>query len=346
MTRFTFAIPGDVNAPTGGYAYARAVLAEWRSAGVKVEHLPLPGGYPFPSSSDLKETARQLGGAEGVVIIDGLAFGAMPEAVIKAVRGPIVALTHHPLALETGLNAQGRALLYKSERAALTLATRVVVTSQTTAETLIADYAVSPDRLTVAEPGTERAARATGGGDIPHLAAVGTLSARKGYDVLVAALAQVSDLPWRCTIAGATDRDPATAAAVCAAIHHEGLATRIRLAGAVSEEDLGALYAGADLFVLASRYEGYGMAYAAAMARGLPIVACAGGATAQTMPREAGILVAPDDTSAFADAVRKLLTDASLRRRYSDGAWEHAQTLPSWSDTAAKIADVVREIAR
>ncbi len=344
--RVRFAIPGDIDTPTGGYAYARQIIPHLESEGIAVEHVALPPGYPFPSSAELAETSRLLGDAQGVVMIDGLAYGAMPEALISVVRGPIIALTHHPLALETGLNEHHRGRLYDSERAALALANRVIVTSHATAETLIADYGVSKDRLTVAEPGVAMARRSAGGGGTPHLIAVGTLSPRKGYDVLVAALALAADLQWRCTIAGATDRDPAETAKVLAAISRAGFDGRIHLTGALTGKDLDALYAEADIFVLASHYEGYGMAFASAMARGLPVVACAGGATAWTVPREAGILVAPGDAPAFACGVRAMLTEGELRKGYADGAWAHAQTLPRWSDTAATIAAVIREVSQ
>lgn len=344
--RVRFAIPGDIETPTGGYAYARAIIPCLVDEGISVEHVALPGGFPFPSGAELAQTAEILGGGEGVVMIDGLAYGAMPEAVISAARGPIVALTHHPLALETGLSEAQLRALHESERAALALAAHVIVTSQTTAETLIADYGVERARLTVAEPGVAVAERSVGGGDIPHLLAVGTLSPRKGYDVLVSALARVSHLPWRCTIAGATDRDSSETARVMAAVRGAGLASRIAFTGALSDAELEALYAQADIFVLASHYEGYGMAFASAMARGLPIVACAGGATAQTVPTEAGILVPPGDAAAFALALRAMLSDDALRMRYADGSWAHASRLPRWSGSAAKIAAVIREVSK
>lgn len=121
---------------------------------------------------------------------------------------------------------------------------------------------------------------------------------------------------------------------------------RIEFTGALSEAALEALYERADIFVLASHYEGYGMAFASAMARGLPIVACAGGATAQTVPPEAGILVPPGDATGFAAALRSMLSDEALRMRYADGSWAHASRLPRWSASAAKIAAVIREVSK
>jgi glycosyltransferase involved in cell wall biosynthesis len=94
-----------------------------------------------------------------------------------------------------------------------------------------------------------------------------------------------------------------------------------------------------------SRYEGYGMAFAGALASGLPVVAARAGAVPGTVPPDAGILVPPEDAPAVREALYALLTDRELRRRLSDAAWAHAQTLPRWTDTARIIAAVLGEVA-
>ncbi|MDX2264653.1 MAG: glycosyltransferase family 4 protein [Hyphomicrobiales bacterium] len=344
MTRFAFLIPGDIDAPTGGYAYARAVIEAWRASGVDASVVALPAGFPFPSPAELDETRAALAALDQPALIDGLAYGALPAEVVAAARAPIAALVHHPLAYETGLKTETAARLFASERQALALASRVIVTSRATAATLVADFGAALGKITVAEPGVTRGPRSQGQGDPPHIVSVGTISPRKGYDVLVAALAMIADLPWRCSIAGALDRYPETVGDIRARIDAAGLSARVRLLGALSAGGLDALYASADIFALASRYEGYGMAYAEAMARGLPIVACRGGATADTVPAAAGLLTEPDDASAFAAALRALLTDADLRRRLAQGAEAHGNTLPRWPDTARKIFNVMTEL--
>jgi len=188
--------------------------------------------------------------------------------------------------------------------AALARAMRVVATSETTARHLAVDYAVPADRIVVARPGTDAAPRAGGSGDgIVRLLAVGAVVPRKGYDVLIAALAGLADLPWRLSIAGDRGRDPQTAARLDEDIARRKLNERIVVLGAVPSPRLAELYVGADLFVLASRFEGYGMAYAEAIAHGLPVIGTATGATSDTVPYGAGILVAPDDPVALAAAV-------------------------------------------
>lgn len=347
MLEAAFAVPGDLDAPTGGYAYARQVLALAPQCGVRLVHVRLPGSFPHPTLADLDATARLLRAAPGAaLLIDGLALGAIPPDILAAAARPLVALVHHPLALETGLAPQRQAALMASEAAALAAAARVIATSRLTARLLRADYNVAAEKIAVAEPGTEPAARARGTGAPVALLAVGAVSPRKGYEVLLRALAGLGELDWRLTIAGSLDRHPDEAAALRQAIAAAGLRDRVALAGAVGEAELSRLYDAADLFVSPSLFEGYGMVLAEAMARGLPLVASTGGAAAETVPDAAGLKLTPGDVPALREALRAMIADPALRRRCADAAWAAAQALPRWSDTAAKVAAVLKEVVR
>jgi glycosyltransferase involved in cell wall biosynthesis len=349
MVAAVFAIPGDISLPTGGYAYDREVLARLPSAGIETAHLALPGGYPDPSALDLARTAEQIAStrADAVLLIDGLAYGAMPAKLIRGFDRPIVALVHHPLCLEAGLAPASAEALRHLETSALALARRVVVTSPMTARTLAADFGVPAERITVAEPGTEAAPRTRGGaGHGIALLAVGSIVPRKGYDVLVQALemdAAEHAADWNLKIVGAIDRSPPTLGALQAQIAKSGLDGCIEITGPKSREDLDALYGSADIFVLASHYEGYGMVLAEALARGLPIVTTTGGAAAETVPDGAALKVPPGDPRALQQALRRLMDDAGLRKAIGDVSWSAGQSLPRWSDTAATIAAVIRE---
>ncbi len=140
------------------------------------------------------------------------------------------------------------------------------------------------------------------------------------------------------TLPGATDR-------LRAAIDSSGCADRIRLSGAISEDELAALYAGADLFVSASLHEGYGMALADALAHGLAIVASRAGAVGDLLPADAALTVAEGDAPALASALRRALTDPALRRRLSDAAWQAGQALPGWDDAARITAGLLHAAA-
>lgn len=346
MSEAAFVIPGDITLPTGGYAYDRRVIAHLMRHGISANHITLPGSYPNPPAGDLESTEATLAAipASTVLLIDGLAYGAMPASLIDRLPHPIVALCHHPLCLEEGTPPARAAELKALETAALARARHVIVSGPMTARILAQDFAVAPDKITVAEPGTDPAERAVGTGQPLALLAVGSIIPRKAYPVLIDALEGLRDLDWRLTIAGA-ERDAGAKADLDAAIARTGLGARVQRLGSVDNSTLGQLYRAADVFVMPSLFEGYGMVLAEAMARGLPIVCTTGGAAADTAPDAAALKVPPGDSGAFRSALRRLLTDAPLRRGMSEASWSAGQTLPQWSDTARIIADVLRRFA-
>ena len=348
MIEAAFAVPGDLAAPTGGYGYARRLLAEAEGAGLRLRHVALPGGFPRPSARELAEAARILGAlpAGQPVLIDGLALGALPPALLRRVPGPVAGLCHHPLALETGVTAEEAEVLRASERAALGACARVVTSSATTAATLTVEYGVSQERLSVAPPGTDPAPRARGsGGPGAALLAVGSLTPRKGHDVLIAALTGLADLDWRLTIVGPSDRDPAHARALAAQVEAASLAGRISFAGALAEAEIARAYDRADLFVLASRHEGYGMAYAEAMARGLAVVGCDAGAVREAT-RGVARLVPPGDVPALRMVLAELIAEPEPRRRLAAACGAAAEHFTRWPETAAIVAEALRGMAR
>ena len=349
VRRFAFAIPGDLATPTGGYAYDRRMIAELRQLGWSVDLVELGEGFPWPShEAHSTAQARLLAvPVDRTIVIDGLAFGVLSDiAALLRSRNPLIALVHHPLSLESGLSVEQAAELRTGERTALAAASRVIVTSPSTARHLVADYAVPSDRIDVAQPGTDTAPMAHGSDDgIVQLLAVGAVVPRKGFDVLVAALATLTDLPWRLTLAGDRSRDRKYAAQLDADIARFKLGNRIAVLGAVSPERLAELYAVADLFALASRFEGYGMAYAEAVAYGLPIIGTNAGAISETVPTSAGVLVPPDDSRAFAVALRAVIENPDRRHRLAMGAREAAGRLPTWQESAKVFSRALEAVA-
>jgi glycosyltransferase involved in cell wall biosynthesis len=338
-----FAIPGDIKSPTGGYAYDRRVIELLPDFGVSVVHLPLPGSFPNPEPDDIEQSIRLLSGQRNAstLVVDGLAFGAFPKSLLDVLNGRVIALVHHPLFLETGLPHARKVELRESEAIALGRADHVVVTSRATKRILTENLGIPTTKMTVAEPGTDPAGRATGTGVPLHILAVGAVLPRKGYDVLVEALSQIRDLDWRLTIAGALDRHPGAVEQLRDVIAAHGLQDRVILAGKVVPATLDRFYESADLFVSASLFEGYGMVLAEAMARGLPIVTATGGAAGDTAGQSVALHVEAGNVDELASALRRALTDKKLRDRLADAAWEAGRTLPTWHETARRIAAVI-----
>lgn len=343
--RVTWAIPGDLATVTGGYAYDRRIIAELEQRGWTVELVSLGDGFPRPDLGQkaAAETRLLASPDDGPVVVDGLAFGVLPEvAAVLRKKRPLVALVHHPLGLETGLTKEESAQLLASERGALASAHRVVATSNWTAEVLVKQFGVTPEHLHVVLPGTDRAAFAAGSCDeTVRLLSVGAIGPRKAFDLLVEALAPLAHLPWHLAIAGNRERDAAAVTRLDGLIVRHGLTARVDCLGKVSSDRLAELYAGADVFVLASRFEGYGMAFAEALAHGLPVIGTTGGATPYTVPASAGRLVEPGNVDALTDALRALIRDRALRERLAAGARTAAAALPWWADSGDKFSDLL-----
>jgi len=326
--RLALAYPGDLESRTGGFLYDRRLALELETRGWKVERLSLPAGFPFPTARDLVVAAEVLAAlpAGATLLVDGLALGAMPELAARlAARHDLVALVHHPLCLETGLDESRAAALAASERAALGYVRATLVTSARTAASLVELFEMRAETITVAVPGTDPAPVAQGSGGRCRMICVATITPRKGHLVLVEALAGLAELDWEVWLVGSLDRGPATADAL--------------------REAMAALYREADLCVSASFYEGYGMALAEALACGLPIVAAAGGAVADTVPEDAALLVPIQDAGALRDALRRCLTEPALMASLRRGALRARGELPDWTATALTVERVLLQSA-
>jgi glycosyltransferase involved in cell wall biosynthesis len=343
-----FVVPGDLATPTGGYAYDRRIVAELAAAGWRTQVLDIGASFPRPTAAARAAAQERLAAlpSDQPIVIDGLAYGVLAaEARTLAPGRMLVALVHHPLALETGLRADEASALCDSERAALACASHVIVSSPSTARLLIRDYEVPPERISIVPPGTDRVAvppRARSA--TVELLAVGSVVPRKGYDILVAALAEIADLSWRLVIAGDRGRSQETARQLEAEIARLGLAGRVAFTGAVAAQRLMQLYAAADLFVLPSRFEGYGMAYAEAIVHGVPVVGTQAGAVPETVPSGAGVLVPSDDVATLAAVLRRLITDRTERERLAAGARAAASSFPSWRESAALFATALERV--
>lgn len=348
MRAIAVLVPGPIDQLTGGYLYARRLVDGLGAQGIAVTVHELAGNFPDADAAarDAAEAALRLLPDGAVAVIDGLAlagFASCLEAAARHLR--LLALVHHPLAQETGLAADRAAHFAALERRLLPLLAGVICPSASTAAA-VAAYGVPRARIAIVPPGTRKPILPRGPARPGRcdILSVGTVTARKGHRVLIEALARIRDRAWRLCIVGSLARDRAEVAALRTAIATHGLAERVTLAGEWPQARLDEAYASADLFALASFHEGYGMAFAEALAHGLPIVATTAGAIAETMPAEAGLLVAPGDADALAEALARLIEDAALRARLAAGAAAAGRALPDWDEVARRWIESARRL--
>lgn len=342
-----FLIPGDWNLPTGGYTYDRRLVLALRESGWWVDVLSLTGTWPHPDPAALAAAGEMVASLpdDTLVVADGLGFGALHElAAQHAERLRWVALVHHPLHLETGLSDSVRQHLLAGETQALRHVRRVVVTSPSTAAD-VAAMGVPRVRIDVVQPGTDPvplpSTRSHKPGPV-RLLCVATLTARKGHALLLQALAGLTHLDWTLHNVGSATRDPDTAAQLQA--QAAPLGERVQWHGELDAQALCEQFAAADVFVLASLHEGFGMVVTEALAHGLPVVASDAGALAQTLPADAGLHVPAGEVAPLQAALAQVLSDAALRARLAAGARAAAAGLPTWPMQAAQFATVLEGV--
>jgi glycosyltransferase involved in cell wall biosynthesis len=350
-----FVLPGGVDdpaAPSGGNAYDRRVCLDLPGFGWQVHRLPVAGSWPRPDAAARTELARTLrelpDGA--VVLLDGLVACGVPEVVVpEAERLRLAVLVHLPLADETGLPPATAAELDARERAVLRAVPAVIATSDWAVRRLVAHHGLAPDRVHAAAPGADIAPLASGTDGVSRLLCVAAVTPRKGQHRLVEALAAVTDLPWSCVCVGGLTQDPEYVARLRALIDGHGLTGRVHLAGPQSGAALDASYAAADLMVLTSYAETYGMAVTEALARGIPVLATDVGGLPEAVGRAPdggvpGILVPPEDPAALAAELRGWFGEADVRRRLKAAARRRRAALDGWATTARSLAGVLSRL--
>jgi glycosyltransferase involved in cell wall biosynthesis len=342
----------DPARPSGGNTYDRRVCQGLAARGWAVHEYAVPGAWPRPGAAGHAALARAVrripDGA--VVLLDGLIASAAPEALgPQARRLRQVVLVHMPLGHRP---PDGEADTVRArEREVLAAAAAVVTTSAWTRRRLGELYALRADRVHVAEPGVDAAALAPGTGAGDALLCVAAVTPDKGHDVLLDGLATATDLSWCCACVGSLDRDPAFADGVRRRARGGGLDDRVCFPGPRTGPELDRAYAAADLLVLASHAETYGMVVTEALARGLPVLAAEVGGVPEALGHgedgtRPGMLVPPGDAAALGAALRSWLRDAELRGRLRRAARERRASLRGWSATTSVVAGVLAEAAR
>lgn len=318
--RLHFVVPvgiDDRTRPSGGNVYDRRLGTELVKAAWDVyEH----------HVADEAELALVLAGLEdgATVLVDGLVGATAEPMVAESGRLRLVVLLHMAVA----------------ERNVLHAADAVLTTSSWARQWVVEHHGLAPDRVHVAVPGMDPGPRATGSATGGHLLCVGPVTPEKGHDVLLAALGELRDLQWRCTCVGALDLDPA----FVDRLRESAAADRVTFTGPLTPRQLEEVGSETDLVVSASRRESYGMAVAEGLARCIPVVATDVGGHPEAVGA-AGLLVPVDDERALADALRRWLTDATLRERLRELAAQRRTTFATWPETARVVSDVLSRAA-
>ena len=337
----------DPGRPSGGNTYDRRLCDALAEHGWSVRMRPIPGVWPrtdVDGGRALGETLATIP-AGTVTLVDGLVCSAAPEVVLpESRRLRLVVLMHMPLGLEaSGAAARAR------ECAVVDAAAAVVTPSTWCRRWLISAYGVDPARVHVAHPGVDPAEPAVGTPDGGSLLYVGAVTPAKGYDVLLAALARLTELSWRCVCVGTVTAGEFVSR-MQRGVLRTGLDGRVVLAGPRTGSDLAVAYAAADVLVHPSRAETYGMVVTEALSRGLPVIASRVGGVPEALGRTPdgrtpGLLVPSGDAAELAESLRLWLCDEELRSCLREAARRRRSELTGWPDTAVRVAWVLTGVA-
>jgi glycosyltransferase involved in cell wall biosynthesis len=337
----------DPARPSGGNFYDRQLCAGLTSLGWAVHEHAVPGRWPRrdgPSLAALADLVQRIPD-DAPVLLDGLVASTASEVLVpQARRLRLIVLVHMSL----GHRPPGdRADEIRSrEQAVLSAAAAVVTTSAWTRRRLLELYPLPAERVHVAEPGVDPADLAPGTPGGRALLCVAAVTFEKGHDVLLDALQTLSDLSWHCVCVGSLERDPVFVRDLRQRSLDGWLGDRVSFPGPRTGADLDRSYASADLVVVPSRAEAYGMVVTEALARGLPVTAARVGGLPEALGHGAegtrpGLLVPPGDAAALGSALRDWLGDADLRRRLRRAACERRDGLTGWPTTASLLAGVL-----
>ncbi len=350
MNTVHMVVPADLDDPlhpTGGNVYDRRVSQGLGAIGWSVHEHRVAGSWPSPDAAARTSLAGVVAAlpTDGLVLIDGLIASAVPDVLApERDRLRIATLLHLPRGV---VDPAARA----AERIVLAASVAVITPSRWARQWVLDQYDLPSDRVHVAEPGVEVTSSTSGTPGANRLLSVGAVTPHKGHDLLVTALAELDDLSWSCQVVGALDTNPDFVAEVRRRAQHVGVTRRLSLRGPLTGDELDAAYVSADVLVVSSRAETYGMVVAEAVAHGLPVIATSVGGVSEALGHDAdgrrpGLLVPPGDATALAAAIRAFVTDSSLRSRLRRSVADRRRSLPSWSHTTARVAGALASARR
>jgi glycosyltransferase involved in cell wall biosynthesis len=343
-----FVVPDAIDDParvSGGNIYDQRVRAGLRKSGWDVRVVLVPDGSGDPGArtfSDLPDGA--------LVLVDGLIAVHNSEALAAQSSRLRIVLLAHMVASVVGEaippGTQDRTIADR-ERQALSAATRIIATSEWTRAELISRDLARPGSVVVAQPGTEPAEATVASRSGGRMLCVGVVAPHKGQDLMVAALANLTEIDgWSCSLVGSLDVAPTFVDELMRTIRSSRLTTRTSLVGVLTGRELDREFGRADLIVVPSRIESFGMVVAEAGARGIPVVATrVGGITEATSDSAAAILVPADDPWALEVVLRQWLVSPERRGDLKTAALEARGTARTWSTTLAIIESLLDEVS-
>jgi glycosyltransferase involved in cell wall biosynthesis len=359
--RVGLVVYGSLEVVSGGNLYDKFLVSHLRNSGHSVEVVSIPlRSYPLNLARNFSAGLRRrlIGSSFDVLLEDELAHPSLVR-LNQAFRrsksaspASLVSIVHHLRSSEE--RAEWKNDLYRRiEKRYLLSVDAFVFNSETTRET-VESLLGKKTRNVVAPPGGDRLPRTLTAADVAARAAeegelrilfVGNLIPRKGLHHLLKALHSLEERPFRLDVVGREEADRRYSAAIRDRVGALGLGSRVHFHGALAGENLEERFRAAQLLVVPSSYEGFGIVYLEAMGFGLPVIASASGATDEIVRHEStGFLVQPGDAWSLSRRIESLLEDRSLLAQMSVAAYEAFEDHPGWEDSMKRVEDFLVEL--
>jgi glycosyltransferase involved in cell wall biosynthesis len=339
-----FLITGDIQSLTGGYLYNMHMINGLRGKG----HLVNVFGtdWQWKDSDSLEYICRhhlKKLPHGSCVIVDSLILASLHHIVQEfGDRLKFLGLIHLPASYNVLSGVHGK--LADEELTAINDMRQVIVTGQFTFD-LLCNVGLNPARICLVEPGTDHFPRKKRYKPVPsELLCIANYSALKAQDVLIRALCRLTAWNWSLHLYGDTNRDKKYTEALRSLIRQLKMEHRIIVHGIVERHEISTVFLNADLFLMPSLFESYGMAITESLAHGIPVVTTSAGNIPYTLPAGMGLLTEPGNEEQLADTIRSIFYDPVKYDALCKAASQYFKQVRSWEQAVSDFETILQKM--
>jgi glycosyltransferase involved in cell wall biosynthesis len=338
-----FLITGNLHSLTGGYLYNTHMINGLKEKGYTVNVLATD--WQWKDIDELEKICRY--NLEKLphgtcIVVDSLILASLHQ-IIQEFRKRLIflGLIHLPSSYDILSGVQGE--LAREELIALDHVRQVIVTGRFTFD-LLCHAGLNPVKIRIVEPGTDLFPRKKRYKAVPsELLCISNYSSLKAQDMMIRALYRLADRDWTLHLYGSMDRDREYTASVRSLIQQLKMEHRIYMHGIVERDEISGVFLNADLFLLPSLFESYGMVLTESLAHGIPVVTTLAGNLPCTVPAGMGLLIEPGNEEQLAEAICSLFDDPKKYSNLCAAASQYFRQVRSWEKAVTDFEMIIRD---
>jgi glycosyltransferase involved in cell wall biosynthesis len=341
-----FLTMGNIYSLTGGYLYNMRMIEGLEQKGYSVNIFGTD--WPWNIKSDLEKISLfhfEKLAVGSCIIIDSLVLARLRSVVEKfSTRLTFIGLIHLPVSYQYTYGEFGR--ISHEELIALRQMKQLIVTGRFTYD-LLWKAGLNAARIRVVEPGTDQFPRKTHYKSVPsELLCIANYSAIKAHDILIRSLSRLASRDWTLHLYGDIGHDKEYSSGIYSLIEQLHLEKRVIMHGIAGRDEITAIFLLADLFVMPSLFESYGMALTESLAHGVPVLTTRTGNIPHTVPPGMGILVEPGNEEELTHAIRSLMDEPSKYASLCSTASQYHYLARSWDQAVMEFERIIGETVK